>query len=181
MARIVSVTPSGLLIPTILIDTREQLPYTFENFNCDACDGGMTLKVTTKRATLKSGDYSVEGLPGAVVERKSLADLYGTLGKGRDRFEAELQRLQDSATFAMVVVEASLEEAILNPPSHSSMDSKSITRSVITFQQRYPRVHWTFTGVRRLAEAWTLRVLERAWKESQAKVNEPAAVEGGAS
>jgi DNA excision repair protein ERCC-4 len=168
MARVVSVTPSGLLIPTILIDTREQLPYTFENFHADATDGGLPLVVTTKRTTLRSGDYSVEGLPGVVIERKSLADLYGTLGSGRDRFERELQRLQDEATFPMVVVETSLEDCVTSPPEHSQMSTKSIFRSMITFRFRYPKIHWTFAGPRRLAEAWTLRVLERAWKEAQA-------------
>jgi ERCC4-type nuclease len=48
---------------TILIDTREQRPLDF----------GSQL---TRRATLATGDYSVEGLADSVaIERKSLADL----------------------------------------------------------------------------------------------------------
>ena len=39
---------------------------------------------------LKAGDYTIAGLEDVVVvERKSIKDLFGTLGQHRDRFEAE--------------------------------------------------------------------------------------------
>ena len=83
---------------TILVDTREQRPLTFSS------------DVTVVRATLQEGDYSVAGLEGRVAwERKSVADLVGSLTHGRDRFFAELDRLREYL-FAGVIVEGALAE-----------------------------------------------------------------------
>ena len=51
---------------TIIVDTRENLPYLFHGYTC-----GM------KRSGLKTGDYSIEGYESAIcIERKSKEDLY---------------------------------------------------------------------------------------------------------
>ena len=62
----------------ILIDTREQAPFTFQGYEVDP-----------EPATLPCGDYSLPGFEDrAAVERKKLNDLVGCLvGKDRDRFE----------------------------------------------------------------------------------------------
>ena len=79
---------------SIIIDTREQLPYQF--VGCPVQD-----------STLHTGDYSVTGLENWVgVERKSLGDYWGCLGKGRKRFEAELVRARDTIAHFLVVIEA---------------------------------------------------------------------------
>lgn len=82
----------------ILIDDREKRPWQFPG-------------VETKEARLETGDYTVEGYEDRfAVERKSLNDLATSMGNGRDRFEAEIQRAQDFDEFA-VVVEGSREDA----------------------------------------------------------------------
>lgn len=79
---------------TYLIDTREQAPLDLSPF----------LTVTT---TLPTGDYSVAGLEHVIaIERKSLQDLLGCIGQGRERFEKEIQRLLAYECRA-IVVEAS--------------------------------------------------------------------------
>jgi ERCC4-type nuclease len=174
-----SKTPDLAVFPAyILIDTREQAPYTFAGLRTDAADGRRPLHVVTQAATLPSGDYSIEGHrdgPNAIaVERKSLADLYGTLGQGRRRFVAELERLATYAA-AHVVMEASWEQILTAPPRFSALNPKTIHRSVIAWTHRYPTVHWWPMGgrtpaeSRRLAEITTFRILERFWKEQQAK------------
>ena len=81
------------LAPTIIIDTREQCPLRFENLPAEL-------------GTLDTGDYSVRGLAHAIaVERKSLDDLLGCIGRDRDRFKRELQRLR-AYRFRLLVVEA---------------------------------------------------------------------------
>ena len=66
--------------PTLLVDTREQRPLYFGE------------GVPQRRATLPTGDYSVEGCEGLIaIERKSLGDLFGTVGQGRERFEREIR------------------------------------------------------------------------------------------
>ena len=81
---------------TILVDTREQIPFQFEY-------KGKPFR--TERATLKTGDYMIAGYPDAVVERKSLDDLFGCIGNSRERFENELQRML-SFSSRLVVVES---------------------------------------------------------------------------
>ena len=98
---------------TIAVDTREQEPYTFQ-------------RVPTARMKLDSGDYSVVGHETRVaVERKSMADFYNTVIKGRKRFYAELQRL-GRMDHAVVLVEANwrdlIEHAYAGGASVASME-----------------------------------------------------------
>jgi len=83
----------------ILIDTREQRPWTFtpERF-------------TVARATLAEGDYSLAGFEGRIaLERKSLGDFVGTVIGDWLRFRKELIRLS-GYDVAAVVVEANVED-----------------------------------------------------------------------
>lgn len=149
---------------TVAVDTREQLDFTFQWLRTDARDGNRPLIVLTLPATLSAGDYSIIGMETRVaVERKNLADLFSTLGGGRQRFERELAKLA-VYDFAAVVVEASWDAVLTAPPEHSQLSPKTIFRSVIAWQIRYPRIHWWFCPGRRFAEITTLRLLERFWK-----------------
>jgi ERCC4-type nuclease len=81
---------------TILIDTREQLPLEITAYPVEA-------------ATLPVGDYGVKGFsdwtnPKFIVERKSVADLVGSLTQGRERFMKEVELLR-RFQFAAIVVE----------------------------------------------------------------------------
>jgi DNA excision repair protein ERCC-4 len=149
----------------VVVDTREQHPYTFARIPADAYQGEGLLSIRTEVRTLKSGDYSLAGYEHRVaVERKSKADLFGTVGQGRERFERELARL-NGMQFAAVVVEAEWSDIRHNPPPHTQVTPKTIFRSVIAWEQRFLRVHWHFEECRESAEAATFRVLERFWKE----------------
>jgi hypothetical protein len=102
---------------TVAFDTREQHPYEFTNLRADADKQNRPLVVRLQAYGLPTGDYSIVGHHDRVaIERKSLADLYGTLGQGRDRFERELERLQAIASqpggCAAVVIEASWEQML---------------------------------------------------------------------
>jgi ERCC4-type nuclease len=149
---------------TVVIDTREQHPYTFE----DITAAGRPVEVTTITAGLKSGDYSIQGHESEVaVERKSLQDLYSTLTAGRERFERELQRLQDLAV-SVVIVEASWHE-IADPAFPTRANPASVTGSILAMQQRFPRTHWLPAGSRPMAEAATYGILRRYWIDNVEK------------
>ncbi len=76
---------------TVIIDTREQTPLHFP-------------KMKTIVKTLPTGDYSIQGLEKyIVVERKNLSDLLGCVGRYRERFDAELQRLLAYDARALVI------------------------------------------------------------------------------
>jgi ERCC4-type nuclease len=150
----------------IVIDTREQKPFLFDSIRADKADGGGELAVRIERGTLKAGDYSLAGHETSVaIERKSLADLFGTIGGGRKRFEAELARLT-SFRVAAVVVEAEWSDVLIRPPKRSKLSPKTVYRSVIAWQQRFQTVHWWFMPNRVVAEVTTFRILERYVKEN---------------
>jgi DNA excision repair protein ERCC-4 len=173
----------GITPITIIIDTREQAPFSFTGFRADAkhkqpVKDPVTgknkkdhlqntiyqipdLYVPITRAGLPTGDYSIEGHTSEIaVERKSLNDLFSTLSSGRERFERELQRL---STFkvAHIVIESDWNTIISSPPARSSLSPKSIFRSINAWQQEFPTIHWDLMGGRALAEHKTLRILER--------------------
>lgn len=155
---------------TVAIDTREQLAYTFESIRADA---GADLQrrpivIRTARQTLQSGDYSIVGLESAVsVERKSLSDAFNTIGQGRARFERELERLQSTVRWSAVVIESQWSDILHNPPERSKLDPKTVFRSIIAWQQRFPSVHWWAVPGRAAGEVTTYRILERAWMQEK--------------
>lgn len=66
---------------TAIVDTREQRPLDLA-----------PLRIQT--TTLDTGDYSLVGLEHVVrIERKSLDDLLGCIGRDRERFDREVTRL----------------------------------------------------------------------------------------
>lgn len=150
---------------TIIIDTREQMPFSFRGFTADSKDGYKPLIVPVQTATLQTGDYSLDTMQERVaVERKSLPDLYGTIGRDRERFERELNRLNEM-DFAAVVIEAGWGSIISRPPPQSELLPKVVYRSILAWQQRYPRVHWWACDTRTFAERTTLRILQRFWSD----------------
>ena len=155
---------------TVIRDTREQHPYEFRGLK-GASGAELIVKVADR--TLKSGDYSIEGMESRVsIERKSLADLYSTLTHGRERFERELDRLR-SYDFSKVVIEASWLQIARCPPPGSQVLPKSILRSILAFEQRYP-TRWAWYDTRAAAEAATFRTLERFWFDDQQRIKEAA-------
>jgi DNA excision repair protein ERCC-4 len=153
----------------VLIDTREQLPFSFDGIPADKEHGGGVWEVKTERRGIPSGDYSLDGYADRVaVERKSVSDLFGTVSKGRNRFVRELERLSEF-TFAAVVIEGDWTEITTDPPARSKLPPRLVFRSVLAWQQRYPRVHWWPCPNRDFAEVCTFRILERFLKEQAAK------------
>ena len=170
---------------TIICDSREQLPYEFSGMEWGA---GETCVVPTVVRGLAQGDYSIQGLEDRIaIERKSLDDLYGSVTWGRDRFEAEVGRLNTLAGqndpepfieawlppggFAAVVIEATWPE-IMAPAGHrpgwiNQTEPRSVVATVLAWSMRYHRVHWITAGDRRHAEIITFGILQRFWKESK--------------
>lgn len=124
----------------ILVDTREQTPLPF------------TPDQPTRRATLKTGDYSITGFQDSfTIERKSLADLVHTLTRDRARFENELERMT-AFQFRGLVIEAPWRAVAFgkfwrwlspdqklppNPYPFSRASSKAVLASLNAFEIRY--------------------------------------------
>lgn len=138
--------------PTIVIDTREQKPYEFED-------------VKTITGTLPTGDYSIQGCENNIcIERKSLQDLYQTLTWGRDRFKKELERMQEFDE-AYLLVEASWATVWIGP-KYSKANPKSIVASLISFIRR-TNVKVIMAGGRKDACKVAQMLLEQYWKDKK--------------
>lgn len=76
---------------TAIIDTREQCPLDLS-------------PLSSVEGTLTTGDYSVVGLENIVtVERKSLSDALSCVGRERERFDREVQRMLAYPTRVLVI------------------------------------------------------------------------------
>lgn len=133
---------------TIIIDTREQRGYTFEEKN-------------VRRAALPAGDYSVEGYENLIaIERKSLDDWIGTLLHARGRFGRELTKLKSYA-FAAVVIEATPED-ILRGAYTSQMQPQSLLGLTAEFMVRQHPIVVVLAGARPHARLVTEKLLQFA-------------------
>lgn len=83
-----AITPKSL---TAIVDSREQRPLDLA-------------PLQTEVGTLATGDYSLRGLENVIaIERKSLGDLLACIGRERERFDREVQRLLAYPVRALVV------------------------------------------------------------------------------
>lgn len=88
--------------PIVLVDTREQRPFSFQRFpNWIAGERVVTLKVA---------DYGIEGMESLLaLERKSLNDLIITLTQERARFFAMCEKMM-SYRWRALIIEATYED-----------------------------------------------------------------------
>jgi ERCC4-type nuclease len=94
-------SPSDGDLPVVVVDTREQQPYSFDPAH-----------VICVRRALPAGDYSLQGYEAAIaIERKSLEDFVASTITARARFRRELHTLGEY-DLGCVVVEASLEDIL---------------------------------------------------------------------
>lgn len=145
---------------TVIIDTREQAPFHFRTLKADADSGRVPLVVEVERKGIPTGDYSIVGHESSIaIERKSLPDLLHCCGQDRDRFQKQLDRLNELQVAALVV-EADWT-ALLKGHPMSKISPKTVYRSIIAWQQRLPNIHWWLCPGRAFAETTTFRILER--------------------
>lgn len=131
---------------TILCDSREQLPYAFRAFP----------EVTTKKATLKTGDYSLENYESEItIERKNPADFLGSITRGRDRFEREIQRMVEIPCRG-VVIECELQNLLNLAMSNTMININSIIGTLASWNQKYNITFWMLPN-RQFAESFVYR------------------------
>lgn len=139
--------PKGLVI---IRDTREQLPYSFNN------------KIPYIDKALKFGDYSIKGYESKIsIERKSASDFYGTIAQGRERFNRMLCRM-NKAEFKGLVIECSEEELLTPELSYSNIHPNSVYGSIISFEIKHG-VH-IYYGDRKACQIKIINLFVKFWK-----------------
>lgn len=137
---------SGIGDLEIIVDTRERYAYKFS-----------TQQSRTVSRALPCGDYGVEedNRLVAVVERKSVTDLVGSLINGKLRYAlGELAALPRAA----LVVEDRYSEIFKLEWVRPAM----VADGLAELQVRWPNVPMVFCETRQLAEEWTYRFLAAA-------------------
>ena len=140
---------SGLADLEIVVDTRERYAWRFTH-----------QQATIRKAALPVGDYGafVDDELVAVVERKSLADLAGSLTGGRLAYR--LAALAETPSAALVVEDR-----------YSAVFKLDHVRPALVADQlgecqvRWPTVPVIFAETRALAQEWTYRFLAAAVQE----------------
>jgi hypothetical protein len=148
--------------PVICIDSREQQPFTF---------AGLRAEVRFEFLGDGQGDYTLDGMRGLIsIERKNLADAHGTFcsyGDRRRQFETELDAL-NRMEFAAIVVEATFETVLQTVwqwgVKSIQANRKTLYSSVLSWQQRFPHIHWQWCESREFAERFTFDHLKRFWE-----------------
>ncbi len=138
------------------IDSREQLPLKFRESVFDSI----------VVAGLPFGDYwaEIEVSEGVwheipiVFERKSLGDLFGTMGQGYERFKREMGRAKEAGCHLVLVIEGSIEE-VHKGYEHSQIEGKSMLKKLAMLRVRHDLEVQFFNGRREMAR-WIEEVFD---------------------
>lgn len=114
----------------LIVDTREQKPLHFTH----------SFITEIKRKKLDVGDYAVEFedgfVPKIAYERKSIEDLFGTLGKGYGRFKREIERALDNKVRLSIIVEKPLV-CVSRGIDRSVRSGDAVISQLFTIRERY--------------------------------------------
>lgn len=138
--------------PVIVIDTREQLPYTFRRWS-----------PVLYFDTLQTGDYSIDGYRDYVVaERKSLSDFYGSIGKRHECFFREMARLA-CIRHRLLIVESSMQST-LDTKSHrfTRLNRNQVISNIVSIVARYG-VPVLFADTRNIGEEFIWEFLIKTY------------------
>ena len=118
--------------PVVLLDRREQAPPPIKAYRVEW-------------VTLPVGEIGIKGFsdwvnPAFIIERKSLADLTGSLGRGRERFMREIEKLKQFGFRALVIeatkaqVAAGAYRSTISPASVlSTLDALAVRANLHLF------------------------------------------------
>lgn len=139
---------------SVVIDTREQARYAFYSpKRRDLADGGILTYA------LSEGDYSCE-LNGELlpirIERKTIVDYFGVVGRGRERFERELERLRPYRSY--LLIEATVAE-VRHGIERSLVSGEAALGSALAWSAEFG-VSPVFAGNRRDGRDICQRLLE---------------------
>jgi len=141
---------------TFVVDSREQMPYEFKSCARRDLEFGGSIEVG-----LGEGDYAVERdgvlLP-VRIERKSIEDYFGVVGRGRDRFERELERLRPYRSY--LLIEATAQE-ITRGTERSLVSGWAAMKSALCWSVTY-NISPVFAGNRRAGQVICQGILEEA-------------------
>jgi len=130
----------------VLIDSREQKPYSFEE---------------SEVVTLETGDYTCRDVDTA-IERKSKSDFVASLTQRREQFQAACERASQFSKPMVILVEAPYED-FANGDYFSNAHPNAITGTIDSWADAY-NIEFRFCESRDAAER-VARYLLKSWSE----------------
>ena len=132
-------SPDGFYI---VVDSREQSPL-FTSFIC------------LVKKKLEVGDYSILGFENSIiVERKSVDDFYNSIGKNREQFTSNLEKIKQYEWKALVI--EAPESSLLGISSlYSLLTPEQIRWSLVSFNVKYG-LHIYYGKTRKDCERWII-------------------------
>lgn len=145
----------------IIIDKQEKKPYLFTGYPC-----------STDIKHMKTGDYTLDGHEKTFcIERKSMPDLFQTLGQGRSRFKREFERMRKMKA-SCVIIEcdsyldifkyAKIHNAKTKKFGKRAISPKSIWHTLISWSQTY-KVPVFFVGYDRKYAEKVVYIMLKLW------------------
>ena len=159
----------------LCLDSRLQIKYDYntipefdrdisgQDFICDTREQKIISLPNMQVSKLEFGDYTLEK-SNLFIERKSLADLLGTLSKGYERFNREIQRCKNKDSYLLILIEENyknLQSFEYMPHIHSKCTWSFISHRIRELIQKYP-CHIQFLAVDGRQEA--ARIIEKVFK-----------------
>lgn len=139
---------------TVIVDSREQTPYTFEGYS----------SITR---VLDVGDYSIVGFEsnGCIVERKSLSDFVSSITTLREVF---MERLKKMSCFerAWVIIESSLARIERGNYLFSKTHPQSVIGSIAKIESKY-KVSVILSDTHRLGNLMCKKILEQYYEKKR--------------
>lgn len=119
----------------VVVDTREAKPLDFSG--------------SVKIGKLDYGDYFCPSNPGVFFERKSLADLVGTMTAGFGRFNREIERAKSDKAYLVVLVESPINTALEFDKARFFSKTLKVTPKFVFHQirailQGHPNIQFLF-------------------------------------
>lgn len=137
----------------VIVDTREQLPYTFRDFE----------DIKTVSQKLDTGDYSLNDCEDFItVERKTCEDFLNSITNDRERFEKEFERMKE-IKYSFCIIECSLIQAYKHIEDKGTFSPEAILGTVASWSMKY-NTQFLFTNNRKFGEKVCYRILKNAVK-----------------
>ena len=121
------------LKPRILSDSREQAPLSFNKDKFDIKTEGVPFADYWCEIPNSEGTYTQIPI---CFERKGLGDLFGTMGKGYDRFKREMERCKEAKFHMTLVIEGTIRD-VHKGYEHSSIKGESMLKKLAMLRVKY--------------------------------------------
>lgn len=141
---------------TIVKDSREKADAGWKFNKSSNCHGMITKKLDT-------GDYSLDGYENLImIERKTIPDLWGSLGQWRERFIKEMDRALDYP-IRYLIIEGTVDD-INKGFRYSKISSEYIFATLTSLEVKYG-IHIIFTNKRKdIASSYVRNLLAKLFQ-----------------